>query len=134
MASGGSYKTLSTFLENKPYSRWVDEIKVWQTVTELEKKKQGPAIGLNLPEIEGTIRNKVFAFSFSTPNSVNNGVVTLIAFIDAIYKKDELSAAYEAYTDFDRYKRVSWVSMENYVMEFKKIQINKVQQLDNHIK
>lgn len=41
--------------------------------------------------------------------------------MDSIFKKDDLSAAYEAYTDFDRYKRQSPVSMENYVMEFEKL-------------
>ena len=62
MAShSGSYKVPPSFSEAKPYNRWVDEIKVWQTVTELDKKKQGPAIALSLPENEGTIRDKVFS-------------------------------------------------------------------------
>ena len=121
MASGGHYKTPPLFLESKPYSRWVDEIKVWQAVTDLDKKKQGAAIALSLPENEGSTRDKVFSeLGVDKLNSVD-GAETLISFMDKIYKKDELSAAYEYYTEFDRYQRTSQVSMESYVAEFEKL-------------
>lgn len=61
MASSGNYRTPPTFSESKPYNRWIDEIKVWQTVTELDKRKQGSAIALSLPEDESNIRDKVFS-------------------------------------------------------------------------
>ena len=40
MASSGNYKTPPVFSDNKPYTRWVDEIQMWQTVTELEIKNK----------------------------------------------------------------------------------------------
>ena len=120
MASGGSYKTPPLFSDSKPYSRWVDEIHVWQTVTELEIKKQGPAIALSLPE-ESSIRDKVFSELGVDKLHTDDGVKTLITFLDKIYKQDELSAAYEVYTQFDRYKKTPNMTMENYLIEFDKL-------------
>ena len=41
--AAGNYKTPPIFCESKPYNRWVDEVKVWQSITELEENKQAPA-------------------------------------------------------------------------------------------
>ena len=49
------------------------------------------------------------------------GMKTLISFMDEIYKKDDLSVAYEVYTEFNRFKRNGTISMENYVIEFEKL-------------
>ena len=111
MASSGSYKTPPVFSDNKPYTRWVDEVQVWQTVTELEIKKQGPAIALSLPE-ESSIRDKVFSELGVDKLHTDDGVKTLINFLDKIYKQDELSAAYEVYTQFDRYEKTPNMTMK----------------------
>lgn len=126
MAYGGHYKTPPLFSESKPYTRWVDEVRVWQIVTDLDETKQGPAIALSLPENEGTVRDKVFSELGVDKLKKKDGVTILIAFLDKIYKKDELSAAYETYTDFDRFKRNTQMPMEHYVTEFEKL-YNKTQ-------
>lgn len=41
--------------------------------------------------------------------------------MDKIFKKDELSEAYEAYTEFDPFRRSKVSSMEDYVTEFEKL-------------
>lgn len=44
-----------------PYNRWVDEIKAWQALTNLEAKKRGIAIALSLPEDgQNSVRDKLF--------------------------------------------------------------------------
>ena len=46
---------------NKPYDRYVDEIRAWAFITDLEKEKQGIAIALSFPENDPSgIRDKVF--------------------------------------------------------------------------
>ena len=87
----------------------------------LRKKKQGLAIALSLPEEGGDIRDKVFIELDVLALGRDDGVDILIKFLDKIYKKDESSAAYETWTDFDRYKRTENVSMEEYVTEFEKL-------------
>ena len=49
------------------------------------------------------------------------GMKTLISIMDEIYKKDDLSEAYEVYTEFNRFKRNGTISMENYVIEFEEL-------------
>ncbi|KAG1681910.1 Retrovirus-related Pol polyprotein from transposon RE2 [Nymphon striatum] len=117
-----NYKVPPVFTAQKPYSRWIDEIKAWKALTDLDKKKMGVAIALSLPE-EGlsSIRDKVFSdLSLDELNS-DDGVDKLIEFMDKIFKKDELSEAYESYTEFDRFRRSKVGSMEDYVMEFEKL-------------
>ena len=122
MASSVNYKVPPVFTELKPYSRWVDELKAWEALTDLDKKKRGIAIALSLPE-EGkaSIRDKVFNELSVAELSDDEGVTKLITFMDKIFKKDELTEAYEAYTEFDRFRRTKASSMEDYVTEFEKL-------------
>ena len=81
--------------EKEPSDRWLAEINAWRNTTDLEKTKQGLAIALSLPEEEGNVRDKVFSELDVLALGRDDGVDILIKFLDKIYKKDELSAAYE---------------------------------------
>lgn len=117
-----NYKTPPAFSEKKPYNRWVDEVKAWIALTDLDVKKQGLAIALSLPEEDGSsIRDQVFSEISVDDLQKEDGVKTLIEFMDNIYKQDALSEAYEAYAEFDRYKRSNDASMDMYVGEFEKL-------------
>ena len=65
MATAVSYKIPPVFTTNKLYIRWVDEIKAWQALTDLDAKKRGIAIGLSLPE-----DNKTKKFKMDLPQPV----------------------------------------------------------------
>ena len=117
-----SYKTPPVFSEAKPYARWIEEVKAWQEVTALAKEKHGLAIALTLPEQGAkSIRDKVFSEVSIDELKKDTGVATLIKFMDNVFKKDELSAAYEAYTVFDRYRKPTETTMEEFVIEFEKL-------------
>ena len=122
MATSVNYKVPPVFTTQKPYSRWIDEIKAWQALTDLDKKKRGTAIASSLPE-EGhnSIRDKVFSELTVDVLNAADGVEKLILFMDKIFKKDELSEAYEVYTEFDRFRRSKVTSMDDYVIEFEKL-------------
>lgn len=122
MASSVNYKVPPVFTTQKPYSRWIDEIKAWQALTDLDIKKRGIAIALSLPEEgQNSVRDKVFSELSVDVLNADDGVDKLIQFMDTIFKKDELSEAYEAYTEFDRFRRSKVSSMEDYVTEFEKL-------------
>ena len=53
--------------------------------------------------------------------SADDGVEKLILFMDKIFKKDEVSEAYEVYTASDRFRRSKVKSMDDYVSEFEKL-------------
>jgi transposase InsO family protein len=117
-----SYKTPPAFNSGtKPYSRWVEEVKAWKSLTDLDKKKQGLAIALSLEETDPSgIRDKVFSDLEIAKLETDDGVAELLKFMDKIFKKDDLSEAYEVYTDFDRFRRDEKMTMDMYVMEFEK--------------
>ena len=95
---------------------------MWQALTELEKKKQGLAIASSLPEEgQNSVRDKVFSEISADVLNADDGVTKLIEFLDKIFKKDELSEAYETYVEFDRFRRSKLSSMEDYVIEFEKL-------------
>ena len=110
------------FGEDKPYSRYVEELRGWTYITDVEKKKQGMAIALSLPEDDkNQIRDKVFNEIDMDLLKDEDGVETIIKFLDDVFKKDELSEVYEHYVNFDRYKRDSKETMDRYILEFEKL-------------
>ena len=82
----------------KPYDRYIEELKAWSVVTELDKEKQGLAIAFSLLEHDpSNLREKVF--NEVTLNNLNNenGVKTLIEYLNSWFLRDELTVVYERY-------------------------------------
>ena len=114
----------------KPYERYIEELKAWCMVTDLEKKKQGIAIALSLPENDPSgVRDKVFSEVTLDKLHKTDGVETLMTYLDSLFKKDELSEVYERYINFDRYQRDPEQEREEFVLEFEKLD-NRVKQRD----
>ena len=98
------YKNPPVFSKEKPYDRYVDEIRAWCIVTELDKKKQGVAIALSFPESDPSgVRDKVFNELKLETITADDGVEKLIEYLDKLFTKDELSEVHERYILFDRY-------------------------------
>ena len=53
--------------------------------------------------------------------NADDGVKKLVEFMNTVFKKDELSEAYEIYTELDRFRRSKVNSMEDNVLEFEKL-------------
>ena len=103
---------------DKSYDRWLEEIKAWKLTTAIEKKKQALTIALALPE-GSEVRRRIFEESGAIDElDADDGVEKLIVRLDKWYKKDNLSAAYEAWTSFDTCKKLYDVTMDNYISEF----------------
>ncbi|KAG1651276.1 hypothetical protein GQR58_027299 [Nymphon striatum] len=130
-----NYKVPPVFTAQKPYSRWIDEIKAWKALTDLDKRKMGVAIALSLPE-EGlsSIRDKVFSDLILDELNSDDGVDSLIEFMDKIFKMDELSEAYEFYTEFDRFRRSKVGSMEDGLRNGQKRSQFRVQSQELNVK
>ena len=118
-----AYKTPPAFdVESKSYSRWVEELKAWTELTDVKKDKQGLAVALSLPEKDSSnIRDKVFSDLSLDELKGDDGVKKLMEFMDKLFKKDQLSEAYEAFSDFERFQRKDTMTMDTYIMEFEKL-------------
>ena len=91
-----NYKKPPTF-GDKPYERCIEELNAWTFITELEKDKQAIAVPLSFPENdESHIRDKVFSEINMDDLKQEDGIQTLITFMDGIFKKDELTQVYDA--------------------------------------
>ena len=104
---------------------WLREIEIWQCVTDIEEKKQGPVVYLSLPD---KIRKSCNDISVSDLNK-DNGLNTLITKIKTLYAKDINALAYMAYDQFENFKRTDEMTIVDYINEFECLN-NKIHQFD----
>ena len=106
-------------LRSKPYELYRQELLAWREVTELRKEKQGVAIALSLPENDKTqIREKVFEQISIEDLKMENGLDTLITFLDEHLKKDDLADSLEKFEEFEDFQRINGMSITEYIASF----------------
>ena len=104
------------------------KLECWREVTDLGKKKQGPVIALSLPdEHESKIKDKVFNQISLEDLSKENGLETLVTFMDKHLLKDELEGAFDKFVAFEKYERES-ESVIEYLSEFD-VRYRKIEKL-----
>ena len=86
---------------SEDFENWLREIKIWQCATELEKKKQGPAIYLSL---EGETRKASEGIDVKTLNA-DDGVDVLTNKLKELYPRDTEQATFITYQKFENYQR-----------------------------
>ena len=107
------------YLGSKTYELYRQELLAWREVTELRKEKQGIAIALSLPENDKTqIREKVFDQIPIDDLKEDDGLNTLIAFLDDHLKKDDLADGLEKFEEFEDFQRKSDMSITEYIASF----------------
>lgn len=116
-----NYKKPPAFGE-KSYDRYIEELKAWSIVTDLEPPKQAVAVALSFPDSDPTqVKDKLFNELKIEELNTDGGMALLIGFMDKLFKKDELTQVYERYVSFDRFRRVKDMRMESYIGEFEKL-------------
>ena len=80
---------------------WLREIEIWQCVTDIEEKKQGPVAYLPLPD---KIRKSSSYIKVSDLNK-DDGLTGLITKIKSLYTKDINALACMTYDQFEDFKR-----------------------------
>ena len=106
-------------LRTKTYELYRQELLAWREVTDLRKEKQGVAIALSLPEEDKTkIREKVFEQIKLDDLKKDDGLDTLIAFLDSHLKKDDLADSQEKFEEFEDFERKEGMSITEYIASF----------------
>ena len=100
--------------EDAPYEDWKKEIQVWQLITNLPDKKQGPAVLLSL---QGKARNLCLEMDM-TELTTDKGVEAILKKLDGMFLADIEQQAFDAYERFEQYARGPMVSLEDYLFEF----------------
>ena len=108
-----SYKNPPSLEKEKDYQQWKNEVKMWQLVTDLDKKKRGLALALSL---QGKPREVALELDPVKLNA-DDGVDVLVE-LDKVFEKDKMDQAYSAYTAFDKFRRGGSMTMSAYIIEF----------------
>ena len=77
------------------------EIEVWASLTNLPKKKQGPALWMSL---SGKAKEVVQDMDLDEIKA-DDGISKMIRKLDAVFKIDDNQAAYIAYRNFETFTR-----------------------------
>ena len=103
--------------EESSYEEWKKEIVIWQLVTPLPAKKQGPAILLSL---QGKARELCLEMDTSDITT-DKGVDAVMAKLDSLFLQDSEHLAFEAYERFEKYSRSPGMSLDDYLFEFDRL-------------
>ena len=102
-----------------PYELYKQKLLAWREVTDFSKDKQGVVIALSLPEEDkNKIQEKVFNEIELDKLKQDDGLDTLIQFLDGILLKDELSDSLEKIEEFKAFQRASGQSITEYISTF----------------
>ena len=96
------------------FETWVHEVEIWQCATDLEVKKQGPAIYLAL---EGPVRQACSNIDVKELHDENR-VKIIIEKLKSLYAKGANQAAFMAYENFENFTRPEGTSILDYINKF----------------
>ena len=94
-----SYKNPPCLEKDKDYQQFKNEVKMWELVTDLDKKKRGLALALSL---QGKPREVALQMDPAKLNA-DDGVQVLIVELDKVFEKDKLNQVYSEYQGFDKF-------------------------------
>ena len=106
-------------LRSDSYELYKQELLAWGEVTDLRKEKQGVVIALSLPKNDKTqIREKVFDQLSIDDLKKEDGLDTLIAFLDKHLKKDDLADSLEKFGEYEDFHRKDGMNISEYIASF----------------
>ena len=112
-----SFKNPPPLGSDTVYETWKNEVEIWQKITDLDKKKQALAVTLSL---SGQAREKALQIKADDLNK-DDGMTTLINALDSLYKRETIDLSYEAYMNFDKFKKMDSMNMVDYIVEFERL-------------
>ena len=116
MASSDN-KTPPAFKKGDDYDKWCKKIRIWQAFTNLEAKRQGPALFLALQD---DAQDAVLELDADKIKGID-GVEQIITCLDSLFKKDKTQCAFEALETFESYKRPKDLPITDFCNEFERL-------------
>lgn len=113
------YAPPPVFDEKKSWVDYKKEIKIWQALTDLPAKKQGPSLYLSL---QGKAREAALELDLEDLKK-DTGVQTILDRLDKLYLQDTNQSAYLAYQKFETFKRPDNMPMKEFLIKFEQLYI-----------
>eukprot|EP00112_Aurelia_sp_Birch-Aquarium-sp1_P008508 Seg1939.7 transcript_id=Seg1939.7/GoldUCD/mRNA.D3Y31 product="hypothetical protein" protein_id=Seg1939.7/GoldUCD/D3Y31 len=105
------------FSEDISWLDYKEELKIWQALTDLPGKKQGPSLYLSL-----TGKAREAALELDTDViSKDDRLENILERLDKLYMQDINQSAYLAYQEFENFKRPLEMRMREYLNNFEKL-------------
>ena len=116
MSTKNFSKAPPPFEKGENYEKWKRKLELWETFTELDKKKQGSALFFTLDQ---SSQDAVLELK-KEEISGEDGVKKIVKILDRLYLKDQTDLEYQALDDWEEYRRGSNTSMIEYINEYDK--------------
>lgn len=117
-----AYKNPPEMRDDLLYDDWKKELKIWCSFTDLDKKRQGPALFLTL---KGKARETVLAEVEVAKLQADDGVDKVTEALDKLYKRNASESAFTAFENFIKFRRHSSMSISDFIIEFN-IRLGKI--------
>ena len=110
-----SYKNPPSLSDGVSCDSWRSEVDIWRRMTDIAETKQALAVKLSLT---GQYKEVAISVSVNQLNS-DEGMDALLAVMDANFQKESVDSAYEAYHNFEVFRRGD-LSMSSFLIEFER--------------
>ena len=107
------------------YENFKKELQIWDSFTDLDKKKRGPAVYLSL---EKKVKQAVSELK-PADLAAEDGLEKILNKLDEVYLADTNTRAYTAFQNFYELKREEGESFEDFVIRFED-KYNDMEQYD----
>ena len=123
---------MATFSEKTPppfnakhdnYEKWKRKLSLWESITDVDKKKRGSLIILRLDE---DTQDSIWESVEDADIKSDTGAQHVTNHMDKLFKRDDTLSAYEDYEAFETYQRPAGMSIVAYCREFER-KLKKVQ-------
>ena len=111
-------------LDSQPYLMWKKDVEIWQLLTSLPAEKRGLDLYVSLEQ-----KYKAFVNLSVAELSAADGVERILKKLDELLLRDKDTLAYEAYKEFDTFRKVGEMSMVEYINRFDQL-YNKAAEYD----
>ena len=99
------------------WKEYKKEVEVWAMLTNLPKKKQGPALWMSL---SGKAKEAIQDMDIDEIKA-DDGLHTMMAKLDSLFKVDDNQEAYLAYRTFETFLRPVDMKMQEFVIRFESL-------------
>ena len=106
-----SFKSPPVWGADVPFDFWLNDVKVWQAVTDLTVQKQGPAVALSLQGRRRDVALEIPIAQLGADDSLDQLLVKL----KNVFGKETVDQQYEAYELFESMRRSSDGVVPDYI-------------------
>ena len=106
--------------EWKIYAEYKDDLERWSRITSVPKKNQAEVVVYNLDGHPSRIKEKIVLNIGDQIKDDADGVKKLIAYLDTIYKVDDMADAWAKFKNFQTISRNDSVTINDFIADFEK--------------